>query len=124
MNITPRNTDLEYNMEDLLSYEELLIAQNTRVEEVSYVLLEKNTRRISSFTYVFNTPRVADEAAKIVERLAKEKLNLDENDIVRMTKTTMTLEEYIKRCIEITCDIDIARIVFNNFMETENNEIQ
>lgn len=40
-----------------------------------------------------------------------------------MTKTTMTLEEYIKRCIEITCDIDIARIVFNNFMETENNEI-
>lgn len=124
MNIAPRNTDLEYNMEDLLSYEELLIAQNTRVEEVSYVLLEKNTRRISSFTYVFNTPRVADEAAKIVERLAKEKLNLDENDIVRMTKTTMTLEEYIKRCIEITCDIDIARIVFNNFMETENNEIQ
>lgn len=123
MNITQRNTDLEYNMEDLLSYEELLIAQNTRVEEVSYVLLEKNTRRISSFTYVFNTPRVADEAAKIVERLAKEKLNLDENDIVRMTKTTMTLEEYIKRCIEITCDIDIARIVFNNFMETENNEI-
>nr|DAR61206.1 MAG TPA: hypothetical protein [Caudoviricetes sp.] len=123
MNIAPRNTDLEYNMEDLLSYEELLIAQNTRVEEVSYVLLEKNTRRISSFTYVFNTPRVADEAAKIVERLAKEKLNLDENDIVRMTKTTMTLEEYIKRCIEITCDIDIARIVFNNFMETENNEI-
>jgi hypothetical protein len=124
MNIAPRNTDLEYNMEDLLSYEELLIAQNTRVEEVSYVLLEKNTRRISSFTYVFNTPRVADEAAKIVERLAKEKLNLDKNDIVRMTKTTMTLEEYIKRCIEITCDIDIARIVFNNFMETENNEIQ
>lgn len=124
MNIAPRNTDLEYNMEDLLSYEELLIAQNTRVEEVSYVLLEKNTRRISSFTYVFNTPRVADEVAKIVERLAKEKLNLDENDIVRMTKTTMTLEEYIKRCIEITCDIDIARIVFNNFMETENNEIQ
>ncbi len=124
MNIAPRNTDLEYNMEDLLSYEELLIAQNTRVEEVSYVLLEKNTRRISSFTYVFNTPRVADEAAKIVERLAKEKLNLDENDIVRMTKTTMTLEEYIKRCIEITCDVDIARIVFNNFMETENNEIQ
>lgn len=123
MNIAPRNTDLEYNMEDLLSYEELFIAQNTRVEEVSYVLLEKNTRRISSFTYVFNTPRVADEAAKIVERLAKEKLNLDENDIVRMTKTTMTLEEYIKRCIEITCDIDIARIVFNNFMETENNEI-
>ena len=123
MNIVPRNTDLEYNMEDLLSYEELLIAQNTRVEEVSYVLLEKNTRRISSFTYVFNTPRVADEAAKIVERLAKEKLNLDKNDIVRMTKTTMTLEEYIKRCIEITCDIDIARIVFNNFMETENNEI-
>lgn len=123
MNIAPRNTDLEYNMEDLLSYEELLIAQNTRVEEVSYVLLEKNTRRISSFTYVFNTPRVADEAAKIVERLAKEKLNLDENDIVRMTKTTMTLEEYIKRCIEITCDIDIARIVFNNLMETENNEI-
>ena len=123
MNIAPRNTDLEYNMEDLLSYEELLIAQNTRVEEVSYVLLEKNTRRISSFTYVFNTPRVADEAAKIVERLAKEKLNLDENDIVRMTKTTMTLEEYIKRCIEITCDIDIARIVFNNFMETESNEI-
>lgn len=123
MNIAPRNTDLEYNMEDLLSYEELLIAQNTRVEEVSYVLFEKNTRRISSFTYVFNTPRVADEAAKIVERLAKEKLNLDENDIVRMTKTTMTLEEYIKRCIEITCDIDIARIVFNNFMETENNEI-
>lgn len=123
MNIAPRNTDLEYNMEDLLSYEELLIAQNTRVEEVSYVLLEKNTRRISSFTYVFNTPRVADEAAKIVERLAKEKLNLDKNDIVRMTKTTMTLEEYIKRCIEITCDIDIARIVFNNFMETENNEI-
>lgn len=123
MNIAPRNTDLEYNMEDLLSYEELLIAQNTRVEEVSYVLLEKNTRRISSFTYVFNTPRVADEAAKIVERLAKEKLNLDENDIVRMTKTTMTLEEYIKRCIEITCDIDIARIVFNNFMETENHEI-
>lgn len=123
MNIAPRNTDLEYNMEDLLSYEELLIAQNTRVEEVSYVLLEKNTRSISSFTYVFNTPRVADEAAKIVERLAKEKLNLDENDIVRMTKTTMTLEEYIKRCIEITCDIDIARIVFNNFMETENNEI-
>lgn len=123
MNIASRNTDLEYNMEDLLSYEELLIAQNTRVEEVSYVLLEKNTRRISSFTYVFNTPRVADEAAKIVERLAKEKLNLDENDIVRMTKTTMTLEEYIKRCIEITCDIDIARIVFNNFMETENNEI-
>lgn len=123
MNIAPRNTDLEYNMEDLLSYEELLIAQNTRVEEVSYVLLEKNTRRISSFTYVFNIPRVADEAAKIVERLAKEKLNLDENDIVRMTKTTMTLEEYIKRCIEITCDIDIARIVFNNFMETENNEI-
>ena len=123
MNIAPRNTDLEYNMEDLLSYEELLIAQNTRVEEVSYVLLEKNTRRISSFTYVFNTPRVADEAAKIVERLAKEKLNLDENDIVRMTKTTMTLEEYIKRCIEITCDIDIARIVFNNFMEIENNEI-
>ncbi len=123
MNIAPRNTDLEYNMEDLLSYEELLIAQNTRVEEVSYVLLEKNTRRINSFTYVFNTPRVADEAAKIVERLAKEKLNLDENDIVRMTKTTMTLEEYIKRCIEITCDIDIARIVFNNFMETENNEI-
>lgn len=123
MNIAPRNTDLEYNMEDLLSYEELLIAQNTRVEEVSYVLLEKNTRRISSFTYVFNTPRVADEAAKIVERLAKEKLNFDENDIVRMTKTTMTLEEYIKRCIEITCDIDIARIVFNNFMETENNEI-
>ena len=123
MNIAPRNTDLEYNMEDLLSYEELLIAQNTRVEEVSYVLLEKNTRRISSFTYVFNTPRVADEAAKIVERLAKAKLNLDENDIVRMTKTTMTLEEYIKRCIEITCDIDIARIVFNNFMETENNEI-
>jgi hypothetical protein len=123
MNIAPRNTDLEYNMEDLLSYEELLIAQNTRVEEVSYVLLEKNTRRISSFTYVFNTSRVADEAAKIVERLAKEKLNLDENDIVRMTKTTMTLEEYIKRCIEITCDIDIARIVFNNFMETENNEI-
>jgi hypothetical protein len=123
MNIAPRNTDLEYNMEDLLSYEELLIAQNTRVEEVSYVLLEKNTRRISSFTYVFNTPRVADEAAKIVERLAKEKLNLDENDIVRMTKTTMTLEEYIKRCIEITCDVDIARIVFNNFMETENNEI-
>lgn len=123
MNIAPRNTDLEYNMEDLLSYEELLIAQNTRVEEVSYVLLEKNTRRISSFTYVFNTPRVADEAAKIVERLAKEKLNIDENDIVRMTKTTMTLEEYIKRCIEITCDIDIARIVFNNFMETENNEI-
>jgi hypothetical protein len=123
MNIAQRNTDLEYNMEDLLSYEELLIAQNTRVEEVSYVLLEKNTRRISSFTYVFNTPRVADEAAKIVERLAKEKLNLDENDIVRMTKTTMTLEEYIKRCIEITCDIDIARIVFNNFMETENNEI-
>lgn len=123
MNIAPRNTDLEYNMEDLLSYEELLIAQNTRVEEVSYVLLEKNTRRISSFTYVFNTPRVADEAAKTVERLAKEKLNLDENDIVRMTKTTMTLEEYIKRCIEITCDIDIARIVFNNFMETENNEI-
>lgn len=123
MNIAPRNTDLEYNMEDLLSYEELLIAQNTRVEEVSYVLLEKNTRRISSFTYVFNTPRVADEAAKIVERLVKEKLNLDENDIVRMTKTTMTLEEYIKRCIEITCDIDIARIVFNNFMETENNEI-
>lgn len=123
MNIAPRNTDLEYNMEDLLSYNELLIAQNTRVEEVSYVLLEKNTRRISSFTYVFNTPRVADEAAKIVERLAKEKLNLDENDIVRMTKTTMTLEEYIKRCIEITCDIDIARIVFNNFMETENNEI-
>lgn len=123
MNIAPRNTDLEYNMEDLLSYEELLIAQNTRVEEVSYVLLEKNTRRISSFTYVFNTLRVADEAAKIVERLAKEKLNLDENDIVRMTKTTMTLEEYIKRCIEITCDIDIARIVFNNFMETENNEI-
>lgn len=123
MNIAPRNTDLEYNMEDLLSYEELLIAQNTRVEEVSYVLLEKNTRRISSFTYVFNTPRAADEAAKIVERLAKEKLNLDENDIVRMTKTTMTLEEYIKRCIEITCDIDIARIVFNNFMETENNEI-
>ena len=124
MNIAPRNTDLEYNMEDLLSYEELLISQNTRVEEVSYVLLEKNTRRISSFTYVFNTPRVADEAAKIVERLAKEKLNLDENDIVRMTKTTMTLEEYIKRCIEITCDVDIARIVFNNFMETENNEIQ
>lgn len=123
MNIAQRNTDLEYNMEDLLSYEELLIAQNTRVEEVSYVLLEKNTRRISSFTYVFNTPRVADEAAKIVERLAKEKLNLDKNDIVRMTKTTMTLEEYIKRCIEITCDIDIARIVFNNFMETENNEI-
>lgn len=123
MNIAQRNTDLEYNMEDLLSYEELLIAQNTRVEEVSYVLLEKNTRRISSFTYVFNTPRVADEAAKIVERLAKEKLNLDENDIVRMTKTTMTLEEYIKRCIEITCDVDIARIVFNNFMETENNEI-
>lgn len=123
MNIAPRNTDLEYNMEDLLSYEELLIAQNTRVEEVSYVLLEKNTRRISSFTYVFNTPRVADEAAKIVERLVKEKLNLDKNDIVRMTKTTMTLEEYIKRCIEITCDIDIARIVFNNFMETENNEI-
>lgn len=123
MNIAPRNTDLEYNMEDLLSYEELLIAQNTRVEEVSYVLLEKNTRRISSFTYVFNTPRVADEAAKIVERLAKEKLNLDKNDIVRMTKTTMTLEEYIKRCIEITCDIDIARIVFNNFMKTENNEI-
>jgi hypothetical protein len=41
MNIAPRNTDLEYNMEDLLSYEELLIAQNTRVEEVSYVLLEK-----------------------------------------------------------------------------------
>lgn len=123
MNIAPRNTDLEYNMEDLLSYEELLIAQNTRVEEVSYVLLEKNTRRISSFTYVFNIPRVADEAVKIVERLAKEKLNLDENDIVRMTKTTMTLEEYIKRCIEITCDIDIARIVFNNFMETENNEI-
>lgn len=123
MNIAPRNTDLEYNMEDLLSYEELLIAQNTRVEEVSYVLLEKNTRRISSFTYVFNTPSVANEAAKIVERLAKEKLNLDENDIVRMTKTTMTLEEYIKRCIEITCDIDIARIVFNNFMETENNEI-
>lgn len=123
MNIAPRNTDLEYNMEDLLSYEELLIAQNTRVEEVSYVLLEKNTRRISSFTYVFNTLGVADEAAKIVERLAKEKLNLDENDIVRMTKTTMTLEEYIKRCIEITCDIDIARIVFNNFMETENNEI-
>lgn len=123
MNIAPRNTDLEYNMEDLLSYEELLIAQNTRVEEVSYVLLEKNTRRISSFTYVFNTSRVADEAAKIVERLAKEKLNLDKNDIVRMTKTTMTLEEYIKRCIEITCDIDIARIVFNNFMETENNEI-
>lgn len=123
MNIAPRNTDLEYNMENLLSYEELLIAQNTRVEEVSYVLLEKNTRRISSFTYVFNTPRVADEAAKIVERLAKEKLNLDKNDIVRMTKTTMTLEEYIKRCIEITCDIDIARIVFNNFMETENNEI-
>lgn len=123
MNIAPRNTDLEYNMEDLLSYEELLIAQNTRVEEVSYVLLEKNTRRISSFTYVFNTSRVADEAAKIVERLAKEKLNLDENDIVRMTKTTMTLEEYIKRCIEITCDVDIARIVFNNFMETENNEI-
>lgn len=123
MNIAPRNTDLEYNMEDLLSYEELLIAQNTRVEEVSYVLLEKNTRRISSFTYVFNTPRVADEAVKIVERLAKEKLNLDENDIVRMTKTTMTLEEYIKRCIEITCDVDIARIVFNNFMETENNEI-
>lgn len=123
MNIAPRNTDLEYNMEDLLSYEELLITQNTRVEEVSYVLLEKNTRRISSFTYVFNTPRAADEAAKIVERLAKEKLNLDENDIVRMTKTTMTLEEYIKRCIEITCDIDIARIVFNNFMETENNEI-
>ena len=123
MNIAPRNTDLEYNMEDLLSYEELLIAQNTRVEEVSYVLLEKNTRRISSFTYVFNTSRVADEAAKIVDRLAKEKLNLDENDIVRMTKTTMTLEEYIKRCIEITCDIDIARIVFNNFMETENNEI-
>lgn len=124
MNIAQRNTDLEYNMEDLLSYEELLIAQNTRVEEVSYVLLEKNTRRISSFTYVFNTPRVADEAAKIVERLAKEKLNLDKNDIVRMTKTTMTLEEYIKRCIEITCDIDIARIVFNNFMETKNNEIQ
>lgn len=123
MNIAPRNTDLEYNMEDLLSYEELLIAQNTRVEEVSYVLLEKNTRRISSFTYVFNTSRVADEAAKIVERLAKEKLNLDKNDIVRMTKTTMTLEEYIKRCIEITCDVDIARIVFNNFMETENNEI-
>ena len=124
MNIAPRNTDLEYNMEDLLSYEELLIAQNTRVEEVSYVLLEKNTRRVSSFTYVFNTPRVADEAAKIVEQLAKEKLNLDENDIVRITKTTMTLEEYIKRCIEITCDVDIARIVFNNFMETKNNEIQ
>lgn len=123
MNIAPRNTDLEYNMEDLLSYEELLIAQNTRVEEVSYVLLEKNTRRISSFTYVFNTPRVADEAAKIVERLAKEKLNLDKNDIVRMTKTTMTLEEYIKRCIEIICDVDIARIVFNNFMKAENNEI-
>lgn len=123
MNIAPRNTDLEYNMEDLFSYEELLIVQNTRVEEVSYVLLEKNTRRISSFTYVFNTPRVADEAAKIVERLAKENLNLDENDIVRMTKTTMTLEEYIKRCVEITCDVDIARIVFNNFMETENNEI-
>lgn len=123
MNIAQRNTDLEYNMEDLLSYEELLIAQNTRVEEVSYVLLEKNTRRISSFTCVFNTSRVADEAAKIVERLAKEKLNLDENDIVRMTKTTMTLEKYIKRCIGITCDVDIARIVFNNFMETENNEI-
>lgn len=67
MNIASRNTDLEYNMEDLLSYNELLIAQDTRVEEVSYVLLEKNTRSISSFTYVFNTPRVADEAAKIVE---------------------------------------------------------
>lgn len=105
-----------FNLKQVLSDEEILIAKNTNVEQVAYVALDKNTKRISYFAYTFYTQKVADEATKVIARTANEKA-IAEGDIIRIPRKTITLEEYIKQYAEMADDIYIARIVFDNFME-------
>lgn len=109
------------NLKQVLSDEEILIAKNTNVEQVAYVALDKNTKRISYFAYTFYTQRVADEATKVIARTANEKA-IAEGDIVRVPRKTITLEEYIKQYVEMADDIYIARIVFDNFMKEKEKE--
>ena len=110
-----------FNLKQVLSDEEILIAKNTNVEQVAYVALDKNTKRISYFAYTFHTQRVADEATKVIARTANEKA-IAEGDIVRVPRKTITLEEYIKQYVEMADDIYIARIVFDNFMKEKEKE--
>ena len=109
------------NLKQVLSDEEILIARNTNIEQVAYVALDKNTKRISYFAYTFYTQKVADEATKVIARTANEKA-IAEGDIVRVPRKTITLEEYIKQYVEMADDIYIARIVFDNFMEEKEKE--
>lgn len=109
------------NLKQVLSDEEILIAKNTNVEQVAYVALDKNTKRISYFAYTFYTQKVADEATKVIARTANEKA-IAEGDIVRVPRKTITLEEYIKQYVEMADDIYIARIVFDNFMKEKEKE--
>nr|DAT72367.1 MAG TPA: hypothetical protein [Caudoviricetes sp.] len=110
-----------FNLKQVLSDEEILIAKNTNVEQVAYVALDKNTKRISYFAYTFYTQKVADEATKVIARTANEKA-IAEGDIVRVPRKTITLEEYIKQYVEMADDIYIARIVFDNFMKEKEKE--
>lgn len=109
------------DLKQVLSDEEILIAKNTNVEQVAYVALDKNTKRISYFAYTFHTQKVADEATKVIARTANEKA-IAEGDIIRIPRKTITLEEYIKQYVEMADDIYIARIVFDNFMEEKGKE--
>lgn len=106
----------DINLKQVLSDEEIAIARNTVIEEFSEIAPDKDTGIVSYFSCAFYTRKAADGTIENISRsITGQPVSKDE--VAHMQKKVFTLEEFIKEYIELTDDIEIARVLFDNFMK-------